>query len=81
MRSGGLKGKMVSLIKKAAIKLHLMPKTMKGKEKLKRIFMGKLKPLPPEITDGLAEYIPPTPIPHDVPNADYKVLFAVGHVR
>jgi len=32
---------------------------MKGKEFLKRIFMGKLVPLPPEITDGMAEYTPP----------------------
>gem|GEM_PF-4032945 len=23
--------------------------------------MGKLVPLPPEITDGMAEYTPPTP--------------------
>jgi len=51
---------------------------MKGKEFLKRIFFGKLIPLPPEITDGMTEYIPPTSIPHDSPNFEYKVIYAVA---
>jgi len=76
-----LKDKIISAIKQMTVKLHLIPKTMKGKEKLKRIFFGKLKPIPPEISDGMADYIQPVPIPHDVPNMKYKVLFAVGHVR
>jgi hypothetical protein len=58
-----------------------MPKTMKGKEFLKRIFMGKLVPLPPEIQDGMAEYTPPIPINYNICNVEYKVLFAIGYVR
>jgi len=50
---------------------------MKGKEILKCIFMGKLTPLPPEIEDGIADYIPPMSIDARVPNKQYKVLFAV----
>jgi len=42
--------------------------------------MGKLVPLPPEITDGMAEYTPPSPIDHTVNNVEYKVLFAIGHI-
>jgi ubiquinone/menaquinone biosynthesis C-methylase UbiE len=79
--SARLKDKIISAIKQMAVKLYLIPKTMKGKEKLKRIFFGKLKPLPPEISDGMADYILPVPIPHDLPNTQYKVLFAVGYVR
>jgi hypothetical protein len=54
---------------------------MKGKEFFKRIFFGKLIPLPPEIKDGMAEYIPPVPIPHDSPNFDYKVIYAVARLQ
>jgi hypothetical protein len=54
---------------------------MKGKEFLKRFFFGKLKPLPPEIHDGIAQYSRPVPIPHDIPNNEYKVLFSVAQRR
>lgn len=63
-----------------AIALHLIPKTMKGKEFLKRVFFGKLIPLPPEITDGMAEYTPPVPILNDRPNYEYKVIYAVARL-
>lgn len=72
------KAKVISAIKRMAVTLHLIPKTMKGKEFLKRLFWGKLIPLPPEITDGIVEYTPPVPIPNDKPKFYYKVLFAVG---
>lgn len=72
--------KIISFIKKTAIVLNLMPKTMKGKEILKRVFWGRLLTLPPEIEEGMAEYYPPVPIPYDSPNFDYKVLYAVAHI-
>jgi len=78
--SDSTKDKFVSFLKQAAVKLHLVPKTMKGKEKLKRLFFGKLQPLPPELTDGMAEYIPPAPISENVPDKSHKVIYAVGHV-
>lgn len=73
------KDKIISPIKQAAVKLHLIPKTMKGKEKLKRIFFGKLKPIPPEITNGIADYTPPVPISYNNSNSQFKVLFAVAY--
>jgi SAM-dependent methyltransferase len=73
------KDRIISAIKKAAVALNLIPKTMKGKELLKRLFMGKLIPLPPEIKDGMTEYTPPVTIPQDTPTTQYKVLFAVGY--
>ncbi len=76
-----MKGNMIGIIKAIAVKLHLIPKTMKGKELLKRVFHGKLFPLPPEINDDLAAYNPPVSIAHDLPSTHYKVLFAVGYVR
>jgi hypothetical protein len=40
---------------------------------------GKLVPLPPEITDGMAGYTPPAVISHNTPTRNYKVLFALAH--
>jgi hypothetical protein len=37
-----IKEKVISNIRKIAVTLHLIPKTMKGKELLKKIFYGKL---------------------------------------
>jgi SAM-dependent methyltransferase len=41
-------------IRKAAVALHLIPKGMKGKAWLKRVFYGKLASLPPRLTHGIA---------------------------
>ena len=74
----GLRDSFVSFIKRTAVNLHLMPKTMKGKELFKRLFFGKLYPLPAEIKEDIAEYSKPVPIASDSPNSSYKVIFAVG---
>ena len=76
----GLKEEAIAIIKRIAVALHLIPKTMKGKELLKRIFFGKLVPLPHEITDGMTEYTPPAPIPDNSSNYEYKVIYAVARV-
>jgi ubiquinone/menaquinone biosynthesis C-methylase UbiE len=70
--------KIISLIKRMAVVFYLMPKTMKGKELFKRMFFGKLAPLPNEIEDGMCKYIPPVPISYDSPNHQYKVFYAVA---
>jgi len=74
-----LKDKTISCIRKVAVTLNIMPKTMKGKELLKRIFFGELVTLPPEISEGLAEYTPPVTVPYDSPNFEYKVLYVVDY--
>lgn len=76
---GDLKDNITSFIKRMAVKLNLMPKTMKGKELFKRLFFGKLHELPPEITDKLEKYEKPQPIPSGRPNSDFKVIYAIGY--
>jgi len=73
-----LKAKGVSLIKRFAVRLHLMPKTMKGKELLKRLFFGGLVPIPPEIVEDMAEYVPPIPLSKETTSPKYKVIYAVA---
>lgn len=74
-----LKQKMVSLIRRMAVTLDLVPGTLGPRELLKRIFYGQLTPLKPEIEDGMAELEPLVPIPSEFPNTEYKILYAIGH--
>jgi ubiquinone/menaquinone biosynthesis C-methylase UbiE len=80
VRADTFKRKILSLMKRAAVKLHLIPKTMKGKEFFKRIFFGSLLSIPPEIKEELSEYVPPVSISVDSSNSSYKVIYAVARV-
>lgn len=75
-----IKDKITSIVKRTAIALNLMPKTMKGKEIFKRLFFGKLVHLPAEIGEGMAKYVSPVPTPCDSPNFQDKVLYAMARV-
>ncbi|MBI2500397.1 MAG: class I SAM-dependent methyltransferase [Deltaproteobacteria bacterium] len=67
-----------SLIKKVAVKLHLIPKTMKGKVLLKRLFFGGLVKLPWELKEGDATYEEPVALPADQVDTVHTALYAVG---
>ncbi|MDI6891054.1 MAG: class I SAM-dependent methyltransferase [Thermodesulfovibrionales bacterium] len=73
------KDKIISFIKRTAVSLHLIPRTMKGKEILKRIFFGKLKLIPPKLENGMTDYVPPLSIPPDSSTRDFKVLYTVAY--
>lgn len=73
--------KITLALKKGAVKFNLMPKSMKGKEKLKRIFYGKLKQLPSELHEDLdIKYTAPVAIDATGPNREHKVIFAVAQL-
>lgn len=72
------KQKIVSFIRRMAIALNLVPKTLGAREHLKRLFYGTLTPLKPEVEDGMAELYPLVGIPSESPNTDYKILYAVA---
>jgi ubiquinone/menaquinone biosynthesis C-methylase UbiE len=76
----GVREEMIATIRKAAVALHLIPKTMKGKELLKKIFYGRLQPLKEEIEEGICGYTPPLPVRSDVANHEYKVIYSVGRI-
>lgn len=71
----------VALIKRFAVRAHLIPRTMKGKEFLKRIFFGKLVQLPAELEDEMADYAPPTILDTESRLPLHRVLYAVGYLR
>ena len=80
-RPRGLARRMVSGIRRAAVALGLMPKTMKGKETLKRLFYGRLLEMPRELDDGSFAAPAPVDAGPDGPGPHYKVYFAVASRR
>jgi SAM-dependent methyltransferase len=72
-----LRGQALRTLKRAAVQLDLIPKTMRGKELLKRIVFGSLVELPKEIPDGQSVELP-EPIASDRPDREHRVLFAVA---
>jgi ubiquinone/menaquinone biosynthesis C-methylase UbiE len=80
-RSDSFKSKIVGSIRKVVVKLHLIPKTMRGKELLKRIFYGKLKALGRELTDDFAAIEPLKQITvGNEPIGDFEVIYVLGKV-
>lgn len=67
----------LALARDTAVRLRLIPRTMHGKEVLKRLVYGRLTPLPPELSNGPA---PPRPVPLPAGGSvpDFKIIYAVG---
>lgn len=70
--------KIISLIKRVAVRFNLIPGSLKERAYLKRIFMGRLMPLPSEITENMTSYEAPIEIPMDKVNIEFKILYAIG---
>ena len=71
--------KIVGLARKIAGALHLIPKTMRGKEFLKRLFYGKLSPISRELSGGCVHVeLLHDPPPGDEPIRNFKVIYATG---
>ncbi len=74
----GLRGRVLDAIKRLAVRLHLIPRTMKGKEFMKRMVFGRLDSFPGDIVDTRATYHRPAPLDESSQARIYKVLYAVG---
>jgi ubiquinone/menaquinone biosynthesis C-methylase UbiE len=65
-------------LRRLAVRLELIPRTMKRKELLKRLVAGPLVALPDEIMDDHAAKMPIVALEGDTENGQYKVLFAIA---
>jgi len=74
----GLKGRILGVVRDVAVKLHLIPRTMKWKIWLKRLLFGKLTPIPAELEVDDAQCEELIPIQSSQEVSDYKVIYAVG---
>lgn len=68
-------------VKRFVVASGLMPKTMRGKQLLKRLVFGKPVPMPAEIGESSAPVIEPTPLPAGVPDRSHKVIYCVATLR
>lgn len=77
-RTDGILHRLVHAVRLIAIRLRLIPKTMKGKQWLKRLFYGRLTPIPKqlsesqELVDALAE------ISRDSDTSVFRMLYCVA---
>lgn len=67
--------KLLRPVKKMAVSLDLMPKSMAGKKILKRLVFGDMVTMPAEITPETSTYIPPAPITTERPDSLHKVIY------
>lgn len=68
-------------VKAAASRLGLMPKTMAGKELLKKLFFGSLVDMPKSILDTPLEYREPTDLTPGEPTTRHKVIYCRARLR
>jgi len=65
-------------VKRIAVALNLMPKTMTGKTFLKRLVFGRMTTMPTDIRDEMIDYKAPSPIPADRPDRRHKVIYCAA---
>ena len=75
---GGAASKAVQFVKRLAVKLKLIPKTMKGKELLKRIVFGPLAPIPAELQQGDARCGELYRTQEILKRSRYKMFYAIA---
>lgn len=76
----GLRSALVSMVRRAAVACHLVPATLVGRERLKRVFYGPLTSLGSEVGEDNAEIAALVPVDVSRPVRDHKVIYAVGRL-
>lgn len=74
----GLKSAVLLFIKKMAVKMNLIPGSLKLRSYLKKIFIGKTTPIPLELKEETLLYNPPVELPCDQKNHSYKIIYVVS---
>jgi len=77
--AAGAGGRLYAQLRNLAVKWHLIPKTMAGKELIKKILYRNLTPFPAELTvEGSC--VPLETVDAGQPVTGYKVIYATGWV-
>jgi SAM-dependent methyltransferase len=64
-------------VRQLAIRLHLIPRSMRAKAVIKKVLYGRL-PAMDRVREGMAEYSPLIELDPSRPTRDYKNLYAIG---
>jgi ubiquinone/menaquinone biosynthesis C-methylase UbiE len=78
--AGGARNALVSFIKRRAVALGAMPRTMTGKRMLKRLFLGPLRPLPAVLATTSEGCEAPVRLAGQGSASAYKVVYAVARI-
>ena len=80
---GGAISRLIGIVRRVAVSLHLVPTTMRAKRVLKRLFYGRLVSLPPELspTDSALPRLAQLGSELTVDTSTYTVLYAIGARR
>jgi len=73
-----LKGRLLALLKRWAVSLRLIPRTMKGKVLLKRLLFGRLLTMPAQLVDDHWPASPLNMIEINVTDKQHEIIFCVA---
>ena len=76
-----LRQRLVRPVKRTVVRFGLMPKSMAGKKRLKRLVFGSLVKMPSEIDKSTSPYIPPAEISASVPDRKHKVILCAARMK
>jgi SAM-dependent methyltransferase len=71
----GLRQRLLRPAKALASRLGLIPQTLRGRERLKRLFFGSMIEMPASLENIAFDYEPPSVIGGDAPDRRHKVLY------
>ncbi|MBN9035717.1 MAG: class I SAM-dependent methyltransferase [Rhizobiales bacterium] len=75
-----LRQRVLRPVKSLASRLGLIPKTMGGKEFLKKLFFGRMVDMPASILDTPVPYVEADAIPGDRPDRRHKVIYCAARL-
>lgn len=81
VRAESMRGKALRPIKRLAVQLDLIPKTMAGKRWLKRIVFGGEVPMPAELSSDLHGHVLPAAIPGSRPDTHHRIIYCAARLR
>lgn len=76
-----LRQRILRPVKSLAARSGLIPKTMGGKEFLKKLFFGSLVDMPASILDTPQAYEPPLALADGVPDTRHKVIYCAAQLK
>jgi SAM-dependent methyltransferase len=74
-RTVSMRQRLLRPLKTIATRLGLVPKTMRGKEWLKKLFFGQMAIMPSDISQCPIDYFEPTQLIADRPDLTHKVIY------
>ena len=73
-----MKDRIVSFIKRIALRLNMIPGSLRMRSYFKRMFIGEVAPLPEKVYENMSTFEEPREITLDKENGYFKIIYAVA---